>query len=70
MEFQYSAGVVLYFKGGEGKVISNIKLIDILLVRDFVDELDAIASKYCVDREELIETVHRIDKIHVPCIRP
>lgn len=51
-------------------MISNMKLTDIILVRDFVDELDAIASKYCVDREELIETVHRIDQIHVPCIRP
>ena len=51
-------------------MISKMKLTDIILVRDFVDELDAIASKYCVDREELIETVHRIDNIHVPCIRP
>ena len=51
-------------------MISNIKLTDVILVKEFVNELDSIANKYCVQMDELIEMVNSIDQIRVPCVKP
>jgi len=43
-------------------------LSDIVIVKQYLEEIDAISSKYNVEREEVIDVVDRIHNIKVPVV--
>lgn len=51
-------------------MLASIKFTDFFIVKEYVQELDAIAEKYSSTREEIIEAVQRMDKVYIPIVKP
>ena len=49
-------------------MLTGIKLSDIIIVKQYLEEIDAISMKYETKREEMIKTVDKIHKIPVPLV--
>jgi len=43
-------------------------LSDIVIVKEYLEEIDAISSKYNVERDDVIDVVDRIHDIKVPVV--
>jgi len=43
-------------------------LSDIVIVKQYLEEIDAISSKYNVERDEVIDVIDRIHDINVPVV--
>ena len=43
-------------------------LSDIVIVKQYLEEIDAICSKYNVERDEVIDVIDRIHDIKVPVV--
>lgn len=49
-------------------MLTGMILSDIVIVKQYLEEIDAISSKYNVERDEVIEVIDRIHDINVPVV--
>ena len=49
-------------------MLTGMILSDIVIVKQYLEEIDAISSKYNVERDEVIGVVDKIHDIKVPVV--
>ncbi|WP_321421701.1 hypothetical protein [uncultured Methanobacterium sp.] len=49
-------------------MLTGMILSDIVIVKQYLEEIDAISSKYNVKRDEVIDVVDKIHDIKVPVV--
>lgn len=49
-------------------MLTGMILSDIVIVKQYLEEIDAISSKYNVERDEVIDVIDRIQDINVPVV--
>ncbi|NMC67400.1 MAG: hypothetical protein GYA61_04145 [Spirochaetales bacterium] len=49
-------------------MLTGMILSDIVIVKQYLEEIDAISSKYNVERDEVIDVIDRIHDINVPVV--
>lgn len=49
-------------------MLTGMVLSDIVIVKQYLEEIDAISSKYNVERDEVIDVVDKIHDIKVPVV--
>ena len=50
------------------KMLTGMVLSDIIIVKQYLEEIDAISLKYNTERDEVINIVERIDDIEVSVV--
>ncbi len=49
-------------------MLTGMILSDIVIVIQYLEEIDAISSKYNVERDEVIDVIDRLHDINVPVV--
>lgn len=49
-------------------MLTGMILSDIVIVKQYLEEIDAISSKYNVERDEVSDVIDRIHDINVPVV--
>ena len=48
-----------------GRFMLSMMLSDIIIAKEFIDELDAMASKYAISRDDIINMIDRISQTRI-----